>query len=429
MDDPRDEYEIEIPTESGTGSTTGISHLPDASIWTPEKVPATQQDAEADTSITTDAELAKGFSEAVVMQDEQGSPSTSSEIEDEDLAGDRAQVVQVEVDMVDEEDRLEEAKDTEEEPTEEPGENYDDPFFIDVERSHAETVTTEDALFFVDTDPVTTVIEETVITYDTTHPSITLGHGRSPSPEAEEILFKPRQYAKPQPISVNVPAPAKPTKKKVSESPRQAPEPASIVPSSLNRRQKKALKREKRTRNKGKAREKNRKRLQAYEGSDIEWGSDGPPTQILDVEGIDISDSDFDEAILRDYLDGTKRGVLAQDVGGENTDGEDEIDSDLEEEISKAFDAAALGADEEFELSSGEEDNPDIEATSTEEDDEAGEGSDDEDDAESSELGEGQFQWGQAMEDSDEDEDDDDMFKGHDDWNDTDWFIKNLEVS
>jgi hypothetical protein len=446
MEDPRDDFEVEI-TGLPEVAHGVIAPLPDVAVWTPERGPAGRVDQmeAGETSMTSDAELAKGFSETLVVEDDlsQG-PSEEGVEEDEEDEEDEeeeeeeeggqdgealseAEVMEVEEVFVQEEEGSD--------PDAEPVEADDDPFFIDVQGSsqHDQSGYPEDPLFFVDVQPVHgVVVEETSITYETSHPSIPLGRApsRSPSPQVEEIVFRPRKYEQPKPISVNVPPP---TIASTSSRPGPAEEPARpefALPTSLNRRQKKALKREKRARNKGKAREKNRKRLQAYEGSDLEWGSDGPPAGILDIEGSEDDDgAENDEEILRDYLKGTILGFNARDVGAGDEDSES--GSDLDEDIARAYDASALVGDEALELESGEEDNPDIEGSSASDDDNEDEDEDDDND-DSSELGEIEFEWQAEADDNvseDEEDDEGDLFKGKDDWNDTEWFIKNLEVS
>ena len=299
----------------------------------------------------------------------------------------------------------------------------------DVEMTFEESA---DSLFFVDTDPIADVADQPAVVYET-FSGAPLGEPvvRAPSPEEEKIVFKRRSYAQPEPIALDIASVAMEGSSASAET--SAPVPA--LPTSLSRRQKKALKKEKRTRNKSKGKKaaknlKNRRRLQAYEGSDLDWGSDGPPARMLDTEDaeLDSDDSDVDEDVLRDYLAGTLRGK--QNASGEGEEGEeedsDEDDSDMAEDITRAYDDAAVGGDEQFELNSDEEENPDVEAESGDD----SEDSEDEDDDESSDLGEIHFTATrmELEEDSDEDSDDD-MFNAKDSWNETEWFIRNMEVS
>lgn len=300
----------------------------------------------------------------------------------------------------------------------------------DVEMTFEEST---DSLFFVDTDPIADAADHPAIVYET-FAGAPLGEPafRAPTPEEEEIVFKRRSYAQPEPIALNVAS--VPIEGSSASAENSAPAPA--LPTSLNRRQKKALKKEKRTRNKSKGKkaaktQKNRRRPQAYEGSDLDWGSDGPPARMLDMEGagLDSDDSDIDEDVLRDYLAGTLLGGQKASGKGEENEEEDsdEDDSDMEEDITRAYDDAAVGGDEQFELDSDEAENPDVEAESGDD----SEDSEDEDDDDSSDLGEIHFTATrmEPEEDSDEDSDDDDMFNAKDSWNETEWFIRNMEVS
>ena len=294
-------------------------------------------------------------------------------------------------------------------------------------------------LFFVDIQPVAEAPDRAQVVYDT-FVAAPLGEPpvRAPSPEEEKIVFKRRSYAQPEPISLNIASSSMQQPSAAAEA--TAPIPA--LPATLNRRQKKALKKEKRIRNKGKAKknaknQKNKRRPQAYEGSDLDWGSDGPPSRMLDIEGVELDsdDSEDDEDILRDYLAGTllgKQKAGGRDEGGEDgsdDDDEDEVDSEMEEDITRAYDDAAVGGEEQFELDTDEEENPDVEAES---DDDDSEDSDGETEDDSSDLGEIHFS-ATRMEideddDEDEDDDDDDLFNAKDSWDDTEWFIRNMEV-
>lgn len=340
----------------------------------------------------------------------------------------------------------------------------------------------EEPLFYVDTEP-NTATETNSIAYDTkVGTALGTTPPRASSPEQEEIIFRPRHYPQPQPIALDMAtaessssrlpeASKSPELSAPADTPDDQVEPTpqtTVAASSLNRRQKKALKREKRTRNKSKSKGKSKasgkkpptRRPKAYEGSDLDWGSDGPPSHMIDMEmlGDSESDEELDAAILKDYLAGTKLGHEGDLREMEEEADEEEVDSDLDLEleldsdedegdgedgegvVQEGVDVAVLGGDVEFELESDEEDNPDLE-TSDEEDEDDDDNDeeeeeevdeDEEDDGDSSELGEIQFHLNAAAlggdsDDEDENVDDEDMFNAKDSWNDTEWFIKNME--
>ena len=328
------------------------------------------------------------------------------------------------------------------------------PSLADTVMEMEESLTQEeaDSLFFVDTEPVS-ILEQHTITYETASAAPLGGTSeRAPSPDEEEIVFKRRTFPQPKPLVLEVPAARPKPAQDEMAPPLESMNRVIVSAAQLNRRQKKALRKEKRTRNKGKAREKNTRRLQAYDGSDVEWGSDGPPSKkFLDGEASD-NDMDDDMTVLRDYLAGTKLGAKA---GGDDDAAESEEDDDeMEIAMSKAYDEAAmLGGDDEFELNSDEEDNPDIETSDDDEidveaaissdsegglndqvaneEEQDGEASDsDSEGDDSSDIGDIRFSSARVgvEEDSDSDDESDDLFNAKDSWDETEWFIRNMEV-
>ena len=282
--------------------------------------------------------------------------------------------------------------------------------------------TLDTSLFFVDTTPA--AIEPVSPRPNYTSTSIPpLGSTKHSSSPDEKIIFQPRHYPKAQTLTVNVAPAALPSLEPLVRR-------AFVNPRALPRREKKALKKDKRGRTKGKGKVNKAKRgAQVYEGSDLDWGSDGPPVNILNVEGVGEDDAERDVAVLRDYLAGTLLGAAAdkEDEDGNDVGGRGEGDSEEDLDALKQFGdgAAELGNNEEFQIDSGEEDNPSIGSSAS------GSGSEeveDDDDGDSSDLGDLRFAL-QNVEGDDESEDVEELFNGKDDWNDTEWFIQNMEVS
>lgn len=317
-------------------------------------------------------------------------------------------------------------------------------FFIDTEpepaSAPAESVkgatSAFEPLFFVDTGPITVATEVQYHSLTTDKPLGT--HLSDGSKSEEEIILKPRNFGQPKPISVDTThagpsrSTAQPPSKPYDATVEEGFISRSFVPpTQLSRRDKKALKKEKRTRNKVKAKKNKKdgkKRGDVYVGSDVEWGSDGPPDHILSVE-MDLDDdldSEKDVEILRDYLAGT---LLNEATDSEEEDEEEPGEEKMSFNLIRAMATDANDQDENFEVESGEEDNPDIESDSEDEDSVEG-GSIDEDD-DSSDIGEIRFKpISKPAQDSSSDEDDiDAIFNGKDSWDETEWFIKNMEVS
>ena len=264
------------------------------------------------------------------------------------------------------------------------------------------------ASFFIDTEPALAVIEKPVYVPPVPAP---LGVGNDYNSDDEEIIFKPKTYPNPEPMAVAA-------RSAEASSSTQPPEPivsgAFFNPHELTRREKKALKKDKRGRVKGKG--KKLRKPKAYEGSDLDWGSDGPPVEIMDVEG---GGHEKDMEILRDYLAGTLLNAL-------DSDSEDEAGS--RGEPKDEGDGAADNGDADIkDLSSGEEDNPSVGSDNQwVEDSESDRGSESE---ASSALGQlDNLPENDPYKDSEDDEIDA-IFAGKNSWNDTDWFIRNMEVS
>ncbi|WVQ82761.1 hypothetical protein IAT38_004893 [Cryptococcus sp. DSM 104549] len=163
--------------------------------------------------------------------------------------------------------------------------------------------------FIIDTKPLSSPRPTSPPLY-TTHPGPALGlqskEPKAPDSDEENIVFKPRAYRQPEPIAVTVPRAA------VAAPSDDLPELSQtfIDPRARARVDKKAAKREKRrnrgSNKKGKGRDKE-PRGAPREDSDLDWGSDRPQAVVLGVEGAPV-EYDEDEAILRDYMEGTKLG-------------------------------------------------------------------------------------------------------------------------
>ncbi|WWC66293.1 uncharacterized protein I206_100194 [Kwoniella pini CBS 10737] len=295
-------------------------------------------------------------------------------------------------------------------------------------------------LFFVDTDPDTNGFSSAP-TYQTVG-SLPLGQQTpivSDSNE-EQILFKPKTYKKPEPIFVNIGS-SSPPKKKTS-APDPPPTRGFVNPRALSRSEKKAAKREKR-RGRGKKSHMKKQAKAPREDSDIEWGSDGPPVNILDVEGGESVlelDEDEDIKLLRDYMQGTMLNAKTEQAEREaelgqatmvedRSDDEDEDAEEVDIEAMKRFGQGIKGLteggqeiveDDEDEWASSDE-LPDEMNGQTEDDEETSDGS--------SVLGEIDIEGMMVDSDDEDDEDIDALFAGKaNQWhNDQDWFINAME--
>ena len=265
--------------------------------------------------------------------------------------------------------------------------------------------------FYVDTDPSPVI--QTPAHYDSV-PSAPLGTSEDLPSEEEEIVFVPRTYRHPEPISVPV-----------AVEPRSPPATASLPvvpvymdPRTRTRADKKTAKKDKR----GRKGRKSRRRETIIEGSDIEWGSDGPPGDILSVQGVDIDDADDptnDVEVLRDYLEGTLLNAKAEKEEADLDGDRKEEDGTTQSKIStvakpKRDDWTKPTPDEAVDEA---EDEGDWESAS-------GSGS-------SSNLGDLRAALAESVSEDESEETDaeEDMFSGKDAWDETDWFIRNMEVS
>jgi hypothetical protein len=316
-----------------------------------------------------------------------------------------------------------------------------------------------DSMFFVDTEPA--LVEEDPFYIDTqpgnasssgTKPkyhassSQALGHREATVSSDEEIVFAPKTYKQPQPINVDMSqaSGSRPSRTTAPEPKR----PIAVAP-KISRAQKKAAKKEKK-----KGGSKKSKRFQRQpelvDGSDIEWGSDGPPrrAEIMGLEGVDESDGEDDVAVLRDYLEGTllnaKTGS-ADEMDDDQELGSDEVDEAIDIEMMRQFGAGVKQWNNDGSAGSGSGDDSDgQEGSDSEEDDDshmedASESdSDDEEDTIDVDALEAEVaaeqdidrQLAIALEKGEEDSDIEELFTGKSGWGDeTDWFLQSMTVS
>jgi hypothetical protein len=160
------------------------------------------------------------------------------------------------------------------------------------------------SMFYIDTEP--DLNASTSAPVYTTTSSATLGTARSRKisgkSDEEQIVFAPKTYKQPKPISIAVTSkPSQPAP--IVDLSGDILQDRDIERATTSRRDKKAAKREKRKGNKKKnGKGKGRKGGAMDVDSEIEWGSDGPPPKVMAVQG---EREDYDVAILRDYLAGT----------------------------------------------------------------------------------------------------------------------------
>ena len=158
--------------------------------------------------------------------------------------------------------------------------------------------------FFVDTTPDTT--NDLPPTYD----SLSLAplgtvKAMDQAPD-EQIIFAPKTYRQPEPILVQNVKQAPPPIPESLEPQPELPSRVFLNPRAMSRAEKKSAKKQKKKRNKGKGKMgKQREERIDDDGSDLERGSDGPPPKILAVEGLRLGKHERDVEILRDYLEGT----------------------------------------------------------------------------------------------------------------------------
>nr|XP_018267262.1 uncharacterized protein I303_01247 [Kwoniella dejecticola CBS 10117]OBR89420.1 hypothetical protein I303_01247 [Kwoniella dejecticola CBS 10117] len=292
-------------------------------------------------------------------------------------------------------------------------------------------------LFYVDTEPDTSDALPPP-TYDTVG-SLSLRDGTSTTAEAneEQILFKPKKYKQPQPISINIGSSSQPER---SDNKAEPSTRVFVNPRALTRAEKKAAKREKR-RGRGKKSRTKKQNKAPRDDSDIEWGSDGPPVNILDVQGgeSDVEvDEDDDIKLLRDYMQGTMLNAQTEqaerDAEDEDQEDEGEDVEEMDVEAMKMFGRGIKGLTEEGQEIIEELDQNDEDEWNSSDDLPEGvaEEADDDDDEEtssSSVLGEIDIEGMMVDSDDDEDDDIDALFAGKaNQWhNDQDWFINAME--
>jgi hypothetical protein len=271
----------------------------------------------------------------------------------------------------------------------------------------------ESDLFIIDTEPS---ISAALPTYDSPS-SVLLGVSATALPSDEEIVFAPRTFRQPEPISVPITDLPEPV---ASSSITHVPTNVFMDPRARTRTKKQAAKKKnKKAWGKGRAR---RGQEEMMLDSDLEWGSDGPPSGTLEVLGVDEEQHERDVDVLRDYLAGTLLNELA-----EQDEDEDVVEDDEEVDL-----GAVRESDECMGQNSGGLDVATRSDDDDEEEDEvsgSGWGSDS-----SSELSDLERVL-EALEsdgtdNGDGDDDDGGLFQGKQNWKtETDWFIHNMEVS
>jgi hypothetical protein len=325
-------------------------------------------------------------------------------------------------------------------------------FYIDTQpRTAVVDETAFDNAFFLDVEPTpqtANLITPATPAYQTSQ-SQPLGQHKPQTSDEETILLKPRAYKQPQPI--HLPQMNSQTKSTPKTAPPPRPsspprnifiDPRALASSNSGRASKKAAKREKRIRNKTKRSRGDAKRRGEL-GSDIEWGSGEDAPGVMGVLGLSEDEDEEDMDVLRDYLEGTKLGDLRDK---EDRDREEQgverrglgskaepIQVDVEEKGDESDSEAEGGVEEGgWETESGDDGGGDIKEEDMNSEEEGGDVVDSDDEDDSSELGDLRAVLNGESEDSDEEDSDDDidkLFSGKDDWDETAWFIRNMEVS
>ena len=261
--------------------------------------------------------------------------------------------------------------------------------------------------------------------------------------DEENIVFVPRTYRKPSPIFFSTPPlDSALVLNEVHNPPSQVPALSTsslqavsptvrIEPRSRTRGDKKATKRDKRNRKKAP-----RQQRVFIEGSDIEWGSDGPPgKKIFGVEGVECEDEyvgQHDVEVLRDYLAGTLLNAKVEQEDKQEEEASDK-DSDINVEIENELrgDAGGGPVSSNFNDSDESEKDADDEKVNgvSEREEEEGDWESSSGSGASSDLGELKV----ALEDAGNESKDIEkaeveMFAATDTCDEADWFIRSMEV-
>ncbi|BEI93595.1 uncharacterized protein CcaverHIS019_0600540 [Cutaneotrichosporon cavernicola] len=205
----------------------------------------------------------------------------------------------------------------------------DDLFAVDTAGTSGLSEMADDDLFAVDTAGAASTVS---ILYDApTQPPPAPKAPPKPTIDEETIIFQPRIIE--DPIASSSQAPLPTTNFELTR--------VNIDSRVLNRKERKKAKREKRSRNKRARRQNgggNGDFHLASDGSDLDWGSDGPP-KILSVDagdpvGDEELDPDLDDATLARYLAGTER--IREDnaaMAYMESDSDEWEDEDMEETL------------------------------------------------------------------------------------------------
>ncbi|KAK8865942.1 hypothetical protein IAR55_001091 [Kwoniella newhampshirensis] len=295
-----------------------------------------------------------------------------------------------------------------------------------IEASHvsqADRLSQDIPLFYIDTDP-NPYEDPSIPVYETLSTTPLGASGRRSPSDDEQIVFVPKTFRKPEPVSVPIASTSQPLP--TPQAPTEITSRAFVNPRALSRAEKKAAKREKR-RNRGTNKANKRQDRKAREDSDIEWGSEGPPPIVLGVPGVDEEDDGMaggseDMRILRDYMAGTRLNQRAENEerGAEDGESANEEEGEIEVDVEamRLFGEGIKGLTEDGAEIIDEDEGGDWQSDDTDET----EGS-----SSSSILGELDGIIGDE-DDEDTDEEEGEAFSGSNQWrDDTQWFIEVME--
>jgi hypothetical protein len=208
----------------------------------------------------------------------------------------------------------------------------------------------EAPLFYVDDGPSNMDTTADQILFDTTLTSAIIGEKESSEDEEEEeVIYAPRKYAKPEPISLpshSVPSTSRAAGQKGHQTGSHAQNYMSVpfnsrpvaTKSEKSKTQGKTKQQKKKLNRKARQEERIRKTegLPRVGDSDIDWGSDGPPAAARGAEDIDSSDDDVpafaglgsrirrdEQAIMQDYVQNAFGKQVESDSDAAGTDGID----------------------------------------------------------------------------------------------------------
>jgi hypothetical protein len=433
MTNMEDDVEIELVQQDRTSTSTDT---PESSSYTEEEESINPGSVvETFPSQALEADRTDEASSEEVLE---GSSATSEDVS--------IQVVAEEIE-VDEEDIEEVFEPVPQQPTNDAEEEVDSLFFVDTAPEPA--LVEEESLFYVDTQPGQASSSTSKPIYNASNQQA-LGHREEVVSSDEEIVFAPKTYKQPQPIQIDM-AQASGSRKPRPIATKSIVERSPPPSAKVSRAQKKAAKKEKKKGGGKKAKKLRRQPELRMDGSDIEWGSDGPPGgDMLAAAGLDGSDGEDDVAILRDYLEGTilnaKTGS-ADEMDNDQGMESDEVDEAIDLEMMKRFGAGVRQWNENG--SAGSISGEDSAGSASEEDEDddddshVGEGEGESEDVSDSDSDEGidvdgleaemeediDRQLALALAKGEEDSDIEELFTGKSGWGEEDWFLQSMAVS